>query len=177
MNKHPNPIWFPYAEIKASSPALVEEKEPQTPKPFDLSCHISSSDCLQNEGIRKPLTFSHSAQFPLQLYPRWQNCGLDLQLDCQGQEISFHQNFPFFASFFSFPSSFLGRLSGCTSCGMAKKTLGAKHHVTSLWAHFAPAQATKGSSYSCGLPSGYVCFGQRMVFPLWMAQISLSHAT
>lgn len=93
----PNPLRFPYVEIEASSPALVKEKEPQTLRSFDLCCHISSSDCMQIEGIRKPLTFPHSTGFPLQLYPRWQNCGLDLQLDCQGQKISFHQNFPFFA--------------------------------------------------------------------------------
>lgn len=85
MNKHPNPLQFPYVEIKASSPVLVEEKEPQTPKSFDLCCHVSSSDCTQIEGIRKPLTFPHSARFPLQLHPRQQNRGLDLQLGCQGQ--------------------------------------------------------------------------------------------
>lgn len=71
LNKHPNPLQFPYVEIEVSSPALVEEKEAQTPKSFDLCCHISSSDRMRIEGIRKPLTFPHSARFPLQLYPRW----------------------------------------------------------------------------------------------------------
>lgn len=87
---------------------------PRPPTSFDLCCRVSSSDCVQIEGIGKPLTFMHSARFPLQLYPRWQNRGLDLQLGgSQGQEISFHQNFPPFASFLSFPSSFLGS----PSCG------------------------------------------------------------
>lgn len=143
LNKHPNPLWFPYVEIKVSSPALVEEKEPQTPKVFDLCCHISSSDCMQIGGIRKPLTLPHSARLPLQPYPRWQNCGLDLQLDFQGQEISFDQNFPLFASFFSFPSSFLGGLSGCTPCGMAKKMLSAKHHVHLTVGPFCPCPSHK----------------------------------
>lgn len=85
------------------------KSKPQDPKSFDLCCHVSSSDPMQFEGIRKHLTFTHIAQFSLQLYPRWQNHGLDLQLGgCQGQEISFPQNFPPFASFLSFPSSFLG---------------------------------------------------------------------
>lgn len=143
MNIHPNPLRFPYVEIKAPPQAVVEEEEPQDSRSFDLCCHVSSSDCTQIEGIRKPLTFTHGARFPLQLYPRWQNRGLDLQLGgCQGREISFHQNIPPFASFLSLPSSF----SGSPSCGQAEKGSGAKHRITSVWAHFALAQAAKGSS-------------------------------
>lgn len=49
---------------------MIEEEEPLAPKSFDLCCHVSSSDHVQIEGVRKPLTFTHSARFPVQLYPK-----------------------------------------------------------------------------------------------------------
>lgn len=63
----PTLLGFPTCKSK---PRPEPWSRKRSPKSFELCRHVSWSDHRQFEGIRKPLTFTHGARFPLQLYPR-----------------------------------------------------------------------------------------------------------
>lgn len=116
---------------------MVEEKEPQDPQSCaatfhcPIACRLKGSESPDHPALPKVV----------KLWVRSAAWGLSRA----GKYLSTKTFLPLHHFFLSLPHFRAGWV-GAALCAVAGKGLSVKHHITSLWAHFALAQAAKGSS-------------------------------